>query len=291
MKIFSYILTTLSAAALIMVGCSMSKGASVSDGNAKKATVKKTVKIGNFSKIDASTGIRIVYTQGKSTGVAQIATTPSAEPYLKVYVKDGELNAYYKNNSNNSIYGPTIITVSSPSLQEVELSSAARLQVNGDLKISDKLSLDMSSASKATFNNITAKTLNVELSSSATVEVGTANLEKLDAETSSASKLIVDKAVATNLYLESASASKIQIGYFNGTCIEAEAGSASSITISDITAKKTYAEAYSGSKITLKGTCEHFNRDSGSGGKVDISQLEVPNLPRKSSRKHTPRNP
>lgn len=291
MKIFSYVLTTLSAAALIMVGCSMSKGSSVSDGNAKKATVKKTVKIGNFSKIDASTGIRIVYTQGKSNGVAQIATTPSAEPYLKVYVKDGELNAYYKNNSNNSINGPTIITVTSPSLQEVELSSAARLQVNGDLKVSDKLSLDMSSASKATFNNITAKTLNVDLSSSATVEVGTANLEKLDAETSSASKLIVAKAVATNLYLESSSASKIQIGYFNGTGIEAEAASAASITISDMTAKKTYAEAYSGSKITLKGTCEHFNRDSGSGGKVDISQLEVPNLPRKSSRKHTPRNP
>lgn len=291
MKILTYILTSVSAAAMIMMGCSMTRGQSVTDSNIKNATVKKTVKIGNFSKIDASTGIRIVYTQGKSTGVAQIATTPSAEPYLKVYVKDGELNAHYENRGNNNIKGPTIITVSSPDLQEVDLSSAARLQVNGDLNISGKLSLDMSSASRATFNGISAKSLEVDLSSSATVEIGSANLGKLDAEMSSASKLSVDKAIATNIYLETSSAAKINIGYFNGTGLEADASSASNISVAGITTKKIYAEASSGGRVSLKGRCEYLNKDSGSGGKVDISQLEVPNLPKKTSKKRHPRNP
>lgn len=291
MKFFSYTLSSIALAALVLIGCSMTGGNSISDGNVKDATVRKTVKIGNFSKIDAATGIRVVYSQGKSNGMAQIATTPSAEKYLKVYVKDGTLVARYENKGNNSIKGPSIVTVSSSNLSEVDLSSAARLQVNGDLNLSNSLEIDMSSASKATFNGITAKEIEIDLSSSANVEIGTANVAKFDAELSSASRLEVSKAIATNLYLETSSAAKILIGYFNGTGIEADASSGSNIYVSDIIATKAYAEASSGSKVTLKGRCEHINKDASSGGKVDISQLEVPNLPKKSSRKHQPRNP
>lgn len=290
MKFFNYILSSAAVATLVLIGCSMTGGNSISDGNIKDATVKKTVKISNFSKIDAATGIRVIYSQGKYTGTAQIATTPSAEKYLKVYVKDGTLVARYENKGNNNIKGPSIVTVSSTNLSEVDLSSAARLQVNGNLDISS-LEIDMSSASKATFNDITAKEIEIDLSSSANVEIGTANVDKLDAELSSASRLEVSKAVATNLFLETSSAAKILVGYFNGTGIEADASSGSNISVSDMTATKAYAEASSGSKVTLKGRCEHVNKDASSGGKVDISQLEVPNLPQKSSRKHQPRNP
>lgn len=291
MKFFNYILSSAALAALVLIGCSMTGGNSISDGNVKDATVKKTVKIGNFSKIDAATGIRVVYSQGKSNGMAQIATTPSAEKYLKVYVKDGTLVARYENKDGNNIKGPSIVTVSSSNLSEVDLSSAARLQVNGNLDLSNSLEIDMSSASKATFNDITAKEIEIDLSSSANVEIGTANVDKLDAELSSASRLEVSKAVATKLFLETSSAAKIAVGYFNGTGIEADASSGSNISVSDMTATKAYAEASSGAKVTLKGRCEHVNKDASSGGKVDISQLEVPNLPQKSARKHQPRNP
>lgn len=294
MKIINKLIFSLSAVTLLIVGCSLSGGnpaGGSNDGNVNDATVKKSIKIGDFNKIDAATGIKIVYTQGKATGIAKIATTPSAEKYLKVYVKNGELNIHYENNHGTNIKGPTIVTVISPQLKGVDLSSAARLQVNGNLDISGTLDVDLSSAAKATFNNVTAKSIDIDLSSSACVEMATANVDKLDAELSSAAKLVVTKAIATSIDLETSSAAKIQVGYFNGTGLQADASSGSSILISGITAQKAYAEASSGAKVTLKGRCEYLNKESGSGGKVDITQLEVPNLPQKYSRKHQPRNP
>lgn len=288
MKPITFILSSIVAAAIIMVGCSMSSGVSISDGNLKDATVKKSVKIGNFNKISARNGIRVVYTQGKSTGVANIATTPSAEKYLKVSVSNGELTVRYEGKGNINIKGPSIISVSSPDLQEVDLSSAARLNVKGNLNLSNKLEIDMSSASKASFNEITAKEIEIDLSSSASVNIGKANVNNLNIDMSSASKVEIDKAIAKNLDVETSSASKAIFNYFNGTGIQAEASSASTISIAGITASKIYGEASSGAKVVLKGQCEYLNRDASSGGKVDISGLNVPNLPKKSSKKHAP---
>lgn len=48
MKILTYILTSVSAAAMIMMGCSMTRGQSVTDSNIKNATVKKNRKNRQF---------------------------------------------------------------------------------------------------------------------------------------------------------------------------------------------------------------------------------------------------
>ena len=54
-------------------------GQSVSNGKDSDATVTRRAKIGDFSKIDASQGIRIIFTQGKNPGYADVRTTPSAK--------------------------------------------------------------------------------------------------------------------------------------------------------------------------------------------------------------------
>lgn len=289
MRILNTILIAAALGASALMGCSMNSALSVTNGNVKDVTVRKNVRIGNFDKIDVQTGIRVIFTQGNATGIAQVATTPSAEKYLKITVSDGELSIRYEKTGTHSIKGPTIVKVVSPYLTEVELSSAATLKVAGDLDLRDKLNVDLSSAGKAVFNNVTAKSVNIDLSSSSSAEFATINADKVNVDVSSASKTTISKSVATSLDLEASSAAKIEIGYFNGTNINAEASSAAGISISGIMATKTYAEASSGAKVTLKGKCEYIDKETGSGGRVDTSQLNISDLPRKSTGgRHTP---
>ena len=135
-KINSFVIAVV-CVATALIGCSMGKGG-VTNGKDSEVNVKKEVKIGKFDKVNASNGIKIVFTQGRNPGVAKIATTSSAEPYLEVFVKDGELCARYKQHNKN-INGPSIVTVSSPELEEVEMSSGATFTAKSDISLAKDL--------------------------------------------------------------------------------------------------------------------------------------------------------
>lgn len=267
------------SASLLFSGCSINgiANANVSiDGNDANATVKKTVKISDFNGIDASQAIKIVYVQGPAKGVAEIATTPSAEKYLKVEVKNNTLKAYYSNTEglrNVKIKGPTIIHVSSPELNEVDLSSAANLSIDGDLNLKGSIELDLSSASSFEAGTINCGYLNADLSSSAK-----ANIEfligNLETETSSASSISVGS-MKGNLNAESSSAGSINICSIKASVISADASSAGSINLEGIEGGKITASASSGAKIKLEGKADYLKQNSSSGGAVKTSGLSV----------------
>lgn len=141
MKMTNLIISMAATVSLLLAACSPSSivnscvngNVSVRNGKESDATVKKQVKIADFDGIDAQQGIKVLFSQGQNPGTANIATTPSAEKYLRVEVKDRTLHVYYGGNCKDKIQGPSIITVSSPVLNEVDLSSAARLEINSDL--------------------------------------------------------------------------------------------------------------------------------------------------------------
>ena len=291
MRFKNLILSTLAVAAIFFIGCSMSSGSSIHSDNSKEAKVKKSVKIGSFNKIEASSGIRVIFTQGKESGVARISTTPSAQKYLKVYVNKGKLIARYEGKGNMNISGQTTVSVIAPDLKDIELSSAARFQANGNLDIRN-LEIDLSSAAKATFNNITATEIEIDTSSSSSVSIEKANVNTFEADALSASKITVSKIVATKLELDASSAAKINVGYFNGTTLSTESSSGASVNASGITARNVYSEASSGGSITLKGSCEYLKKSSNSGGRINASQLHSDSRNQHTSGKQTPvRNP
>ncbi|MDE6479524.1 MAG: DUF2807 domain-containing protein [Muribaculaceae bacterium] len=266
-------------ATLLLTGCSFSGIASNGvnlNGNDGKATVKKTVKINDFDEIMASQGIKVIFTQGANSGKADISTTPSAEKYLKVEVKNNTLCAYYSNNydkRNVDIKGPSIIKVSSPNLNEVDLSSAANVTIDGNLKVNGNFELDLSSASSFVAGNVTCNKLDGELSSSASATI--AALEgNLEAELSSASSINIEK-FKGNLDAETSSASSINISSLISSSISAEASSGSSINLSGISGGNINAEASSGAKITLSGKAKSLQQDSSSGGSVHTSGLTL----------------
>lgn len=266
-------------ASLVISGCKASGivNSIVSlEGNEVEATVKKTVKISDFSEIEASQGIKIIYKQGPNKHVADIATTPSAEKYLKVEVNNNTLKAYYSNNEdsrNVKIKGPTTIYVSSPELNEIDLSSAAHLSIDGTLKVNGNLEIDLSSASSLDAETVNCRNLDVDLSSSAKVYIGKL-IGNLDADISSASSISVNTMEGI-LDTESSSAASLSIKSIKTSNISVAASSASSVSLDGILGGKISASATSGAKIKLSGNAEYLKHNTSSGGSVNSSKLSV----------------
>lgn len=269
---------TATFAMLILMGCSMdingrrkgSGGVNVVDDS--QATVKKSIKISNFDEITAMSGIKIVFTQGKFTGTAEVATTPSAEKYLVVEVKDKELHAYYKNHNGN-INGATTIRVQAPELEEISLTSAASVLVNGPLKINKDLDISLTSASQVTLDDVSGGELEIDLTSASSVTAGNVNVSKLDIGQTSASSLNINSVTAKELEIECTSASKCYISAFNGGNSEITATSGAGVTLSRINAGNIDASATSGGNINLDGTCKSLTERSSSGGSVSTRKL------------------
>lgn len=277
-------ITTLTAGlafcgAFLVSSCSLTSVANSNisiEGNNEKPTVKKTVKISDFNEIEASQAIKVVFVQGPNNGIASISTNSSAEKYIKVEVNGKTLKAYYTNfgdNKNLKINGPTIIKVSSPMLNEIDLSSAANVTIEGDLNLSGNLEVDLSSASSFTASKISCKQLDIDFSSSASAYIS--NLTGyLDAELSSASSLEIEK-LKGNIDAETSSAASITIKSIASSSIKADASSASSIVLSGISGGSVFANASSGAKINLSGKAKSLTHDASSGAKVNHDDLEL----------------
>lgn len=278
-KILKTIMAAVSGV-MLLVGCSMnlaslgseSSSVSINKGDISKANVTMNVKISVFNKIEAAQGIQIIFTQGNFNGIAQVRTTPSAEKYLSIDVNKGVLSVRYK-NIKGDIEGPTIVSVQAPDLNEIDLTSAASIEVKGSLKINGKLSMDLTSAASVTLNSVTATGLYIDQTSASSVTVGNLNLNTFSLDMTSASDANIGKVTATKMDVETTSAAKCVIKGFNGSKLDASATSGSDILISDIKATEVEAEATSGADITLSGECEKLSTNSSSGGSVVTKKL------------------
>ena len=267
------------SASLFLSACSINgiANSNVSiEGNESEPSVKKTVKISDFNEIEASQAIKVIFVQGANNGIASISTTPSAEKYLKVEVKDKTLKAYYTNTDgikDVKIKGPSIIKVASPELNEIDLSSAANVTIEGALKLNGKLEVDLSSASSFNASDITCQKLDVDFSSSASAYIANLN-GYLDADLSSASSIEI-ASLKGNIDAEASSAASITINSIASSIITAEASSASSIKLSDISGGVVNASASSGAKIKLSGKADCLNHEASSGAKVNHDNLKI----------------
>lgn len=257
----------------VMVAVCLGLACSHATANAAKNTtsVEKTVKIGNFSKVKASTGIAIVFTQAANSGYAEIKTTTSAAPYIDVYVEKDCLVARYKNHGNKNIQGPTIVTVSSKKLTYINLSSSASFKTQ-NINQSAKISVDISSAASVGISNLICPKLEVDMSSSASINIG--NLDgELDIDGSSASSALINQLKGSEAEIDLSSASTTEISLLSSTTLDVETSSGAGFTAKNINCNSVSAYASSGSRITLRGSAESINDHSSSGAHINITKV------------------
>lgn len=240
--------------------------------NEKK--VEYTVPVSDFNSITASTAIKVVYVQGPSTGKARVTTTQTGKKYLKVEVKHGTLKLYYEvpnSVKNVSINGATIVSVQTPHLKEVSLSSAAELEIAGALN-EPSVVFDMSSASKATVKSINCNELRADLSSSSSLSVESLNGDP-KVEVSSAAKASFGKIICTRSNLEASSAASVSVNKLSGSDLSAEASSGAKVDVEHIDCARVSGSASSGARVNLSGKCASLSKSSSSGGRVDTGSL------------------
>ena len=239
-------------------------------------SVEKTVKIADFSKISASSGIKVIYSQGSATGTAKVTVSQDLEKYLKVEVKNNCLQLYYDRSLNrNKNVGETVVTVQSPSLNKINMSSAAALIINGSLKMQSPVKMELSSASSVTIMQLTCSELDAEVSSAASLKV-TGMKGDLDIDTSSASNVTIDNATTVKADIESSSASSVKVSNISGTTLDAEVSSGAKITLSKINfTGLVEASASSGGVVNISGKGGSFKQSTSSGGSVSTHNFST----------------
>ncbi len=259
--------------------CGLSASPSVNvDRSDEKPTVKKSVKIGDFDEIQASQGIEIIYTVGTNTGKAEISTTPSAEKYITVEVKNKKLRAYYNDDNyqkNIHIKGPSIVRVSGKSLDEVSLSSGASVKIVGDLNVANEFELDMSSGSSFKCSSLKCSVLDADITSSASASISSLD-GKAKIVAASAGSVVIENMKGAIL-ANAASAGTIKVSNANSSSIIASAASSGGVTIKKLTADKVTVSAASAGKITLSGSAKTYTHSVSSGATIDDNGLSVLN--------------
>lgn len=214
--------------------------------------------IGKFHALKASRSIRIIYTQGKPGDI----TVEGPEMFvraLEVENQDGNLELSLNCRSvNTGATGYTVtVTCSSPGLSEVELQSAASLEVKGRLTVKGRINIDVSSASSVSIGELDCAMLLVDGSSAGSVRIPCVTAGELVIDTSSASSFTTSRISASgNVTLDASSASGITADVIECRSLLIDAGSASSVNVGTIRAAEAAIDVSSAAKCNIKGSID-----------------------------------
>ena len=129
--------------------------------------VEQDLDLPTFTAIDAKGAVRIVFTQDSVFSVRARANEKCLQAYqfevreneLKVQAKD----AASRNNVNKHTPAVTLF-ISAPSLSDIEIAGAGKLEFTGTIIQDGSLDIEMAGAGDVSIEDLTAESLNIEFS-------------------------------------------------------------------------------------------------------------------------------
>lgn len=269
---------------LSMMGCFMLAASSCVQINAngeKKidmgSPVNKTVKISDFNEVSVSNGVKVIFKQEANPGTAKVETYSGCADKLVISNDGKRLNIYFKSgnmsiiNSDNSTRRATV-TISSPVLDEIKVSSGAVFSMTGTLTDSESIEVSASSGGVANFEKIISRKIELDASSGGSVKVQSAE-GKFEADASSGGTIHVAGVKGSELEADASSGGGVTIQAAVCNEVEADASSGGSIGIEGIKADVVDANVSSAASIKLAGTCRVYRENSSSSGSINSSNL------------------
>jgi hypothetical protein len=166
------------------------------DGNVKVES--RTVD--EFKSVEASNGLHVFITFGDSQSL-EIEADENLHEIIRTEVESGTLRVFSEKNIRSEKAKNIRITV--PSLEEIEVSSAASVKGENVLK-ADRLTISVSSAGELRLETH-AKEIRVDASSSGSVELR-GEAQELDADASSAGSIDAERLMVKICYVSASSA-------------------------------------------------------------------------------------
>lgn len=227
----------------------------------------ETRKIGNFTKIESSTGIIVEYTFGKASSTATVEGPEWILPYLVTETKNGELEVrlskkYFEDHK--SMNSKITVKVSSADIEEFDASSGSAITAMNKLKPSGDFEADASSGATIAFElgiDSNGK-IECDASSGATIDGSLINVAMVEVDASSGSTVELSAISARKIEADAQSAATINLDG-NADYAELEASSASSIHAKDLSVNKADVKASSAASVNYNAKQSNVSKSSG----------------------------
>ncbi len=218
--------------------------------------------VGDFSGIQMSTGVNVIFKQEKPTSVKVIADADKLQ-YIVTKVENGILKIYIDNKGvRNLKFKNLSINVSSPRLDNIDVSSGSNLTVVNSIQ-EKNMRIDASSGSNITGDFKVANAATISVSSGSNVRAGI-TAGNISIKSSSGSNMSLSgTANSGTIDISSGALCKADDLKFTSLETEATSGGNLSVNVSD----KLKVKASSGGTVRYKGRPEiDANISKTSGG-------------------------
>lgn len=256
--------TTAGAIILFISLTACSACATGANGNVDKTVTTHNITVPDFQKIDVSSGIQVIYSQGELSQ-ARVKAPRYMLDYLEIGVKKGTLDvgissSYWR--KFHSFNGDITVTVSSPSINDLEASSGASIKVNGALNAAGAAEIETSSGASISIPGGFKSNGKVELDtgSGSSISITGLNAPRIDADLSSGSSMQLTNVSSTQAVFDLSSGASCTVTGRTAN-LNVEASSGSSFHGSKFLARTADIEAASGAGVDYNA--EKANVDAG----------------------------
>lgn len=208
----------------------------------------ETRNVGEFSGIEVSTGVNVVFKQENATNLKVFADADKLQ-YIITKVENGVLKIYVDNKGAKKLkFKNLIVNISSPKMNQIKTSSGANFSIINNLNGVD-VNIDASSGSLVRGKLNISKTSTIEASSGSNVKIEI-NTGNISVKSSSGSSINVEgNADIGMIDVSSGAVIKAENLRVNTADVESTSGSSVSVNVKD----KMKAKASSGGSIRYRG--------------------------------------
>lgn len=204
--------------------------------------------VGNFSEIDASRGVKVIYEAGDGQSIIGESERGDLDRLI-IKTEDNRLIVSRKNSGNwfgGGNRDKFTVRVTAPAISAIDASSGSYVSATG--VAGDTVELSASSGSTVDAGNVQGNRVSLDSSSGATLNAaGTCN--EADAEASSGSSIVAQDLI----------------------CSSVAADVSSGASINGHATASVRAEASSGGSIRINGGATDIESKKSSGGSVSVS--------------------
>ncbi|SFI23379.1 DUF4252 domain-containing protein [Halpernia frigidisoli] len=205
-------------------------------------------KVGKFTGLKVSSGIKVNFTQGNDQEI-RVETDEDKMQYIATEVKAGILNIYVKETGKKNLnFNKIFVNVVAPEINDISATSGSSLTILNTLK-GDKLNIESTSGSNLNGDFNISETVNLEVNSGANISANI-NAANLNFEGTSGSNATI-KGKVSKANFKGTSAANCNAQNLNVENAFAQATSASTVSVN--VSGNLKADASSGGKIRYKG--------------------------------------
>lgn len=204
--------------------------------------------VGQFSALDVSTGVKVVFTQENNSSVKVFADSDKLQNVI-TKVENGVLKVYIDNKGTRNLRFKNLsVNISSPKMDRIKTSSGSNLTIVNEIK-GKELTLDASSGSAIVGKFRISGTSNLEASSGSNVKA-TIDSDKVSVKASSGSSLTLN-GNSDYIAIDASSGSSCKADQLRANIgiVESTSGSSASVNAKD----KLTVKASSAGSVRYKG--------------------------------------